>query len=451
MHIVVVGAGAGGLATAITLRGSGHTVQLLEASPRHGGLAAGVTFDGIPFDGGPYVLLDHPGLHWLFERLGSHVEDHLELIPIPHPWQVQWDDGRQLNVYHDIDRTVDGFEAHSSGAGIRYRRFVRQMSSMYQRLAPLQRQHRPKPWHMLTPNRLPALPFMLRPLDAHLRATGLPKDILDTLAIWTCISGQSFATAPAVMSLVPAIVHTYGAWVVRGGMRRIVDTLHSMALECGVDVQCNRPVQRILTKHGRVLGVDTHSGVIKADAVVGNAAALSVLFELMDKPIPAHQKRWKTLPLQSPGIGIYLTADAHDVPFTTFMRSDDHCAARVVPGVVDPEQGQQIRLVAPIQHGTPQDETLQHLQHLSTQSWWQQGLDKIKIRGTRTPACFGSAATLYQDSMNPVMTQSFMRRGRIPHRIPEIEGLFLAGSATHPGQWVTFCAISGVLAAEALG
>ena len=27
-------------------------------------------------------------------------------------------------------------------------------------------------------------------------------------------------------------------------------------------------------------------------------------------------------------------------------------------------------------------------------------------------------------------------------------GLYLAGSATHPGQWVSFCAISGVLAAD---
>jgi phytoene dehydrogenase-like protein len=43
-----------------------------------------------------------------------------------------------------------------------------------------------------------------------------------------------------------------------------------------------------------------------------------------------------------------------------------------------------------------------------------------------------------------------MRKGRLPHRSPHVKGLYLAGSATHPGQWVSFCAISGVLAADCL-
>ncbi len=50
--------------------------------------------------------------------------------------------------------------------------------------------------------------------------------------------------------------------------------------------------------------------------------------------------------------------------------------------------------------------------------------------------------------MNPVMTAKFMREGRVPHRSPDLRGLYLAGSATHPGQWVSFCAISGILAAD---
>jgi len=50
--------------------------------------------------------------------------------------------------------------------------------------------------------------------------------------------------------------------------------------------------------------------------------------------------------------------------------------------------------------------------------------------------------------MNPVMTARFMRAGRIAHRSPWVRGLYLAGSATHPGQWVSFCAISGILAAD---
>ena len=45
-------------------------------------------------------------------------------------------------------------------------------------------------------------------------------------------------------------------------------------------------------------------------------------------------------------------------------------------------------------------------------------------------------------------TARFMRAGRLAHRSPFVDRLYLAGSATHPGQWVSFCAISGVLAAD---
>jgi phytoene dehydrogenase-like protein len=50
--------------------------------------------------------------------------------------------------------------------------------------------------------------------------------------------------------------------------------------------------------------------------------------------------------------------------------------------------------------------------------------------------------------MNPVMTAEFMRKGRIAHKSRDVDGLYLAGSSTHPGQWVSFTAISGILSAD---
>jgi len=72
------------------------------------------------------------------------------------------------------------------------------------------------------------------------------------------------------------------------------------------------------------------------------------------------------------------------------------------------------------------------------------------VLARRVPAGWGASFRLHRDSMNPVMTARLMRRGRIPHRSPWIRNLYLAGSSTHPGQWVSFCAISGVLAADRL-
>jgi phytoene dehydrogenase-like protein len=139
------------------------------------------------------------------------------------------------------------------------------------------------------------------------------------------------------------------------------------------------------------------------------------------------------------------------VPFLTFRLGAMDCSMRIVPSVVDPQQPRRVRLIRSLRHGTPAAQADTAVEELLEASWWKEGLDDIVVRGTRTPRAFGEAANLYNHSMNPVMTQAFMRQGRIPQRVPDIEGLVLTGSATHPGQWVSFCAISGLLSAATVG
>jgi phytoene dehydrogenase-like protein len=73
---------------------------------------------------------------------------------------------------------------------------------------------------------------------------------------------------------------------------------------------------------------------------------------------------------------------------------------------------------------------------------------ETRVLASQTPMQWAGRFNLYRDSMNPVMTARFMRSGRMPHRSAQFKGLYFAGSSTHPGQWVSFCAISGVLAAN---
>jgi phytoene dehydrogenase-like protein len=92
----------------------------------------------------------------------------------------------------------------------------------------------------------------------------------------------------------------------------------------------------------------------------------------------------------------------------------------------------------------------EYLDRLLEEKWWQAAVSEFKVLAKRTPVKWGAEFSLAHDSMNPVMTAEFMREGRLSHRSPEVRGLYLAGSATHPGQWVSFCAISGVIAANCL-
>jgi phytoene dehydrogenase-like protein len=132
------------------------------------------------------------------------------------------------------------------------------------------------------------------------------------------------------------------------------------------------------------------------------------------------------------------------------------CRGLVLPGVMDSalvRDGEwPARLLAPMGHADAErlgpEGQRAFLDAILAEPWWRDHAGPARVIGTRIPVEWGAEYTLHRDSMNPVMTASFMRRGRLAHRSPHAARLYLAGSATHPGQWVSFCAISGVLAAD---
>jgi phytoene dehydrogenase-like protein len=113
-----------------------------------------------------------------------------------------------------------------------------------------------------------------------------------------------------------------------------------------------------------------------------------------------------------------------------------------------------IRLLAPLRQAAAArlDEPAMAalLDELRGDPWLADRVPGFAERRSLTPAGYARANTLYRESMNPVMTARFMRQGRMPRRAPDLRGLYLVGSSTHPGQWVSFAAISGVLGADAV-
>src|SRR5206468_3270971 len=105
MKVAVIGGGVGGLAAATRLAMLGHSVHLFEARENVGGLASGFQMDGAWFDGGPYILLDRPGLEWALEKIGIDVSA-LHLIPAEDFYEVG-----AVRIFLDLQRTADGMGA----------------------------------------------------------------------------------------------------------------------------------------------------------------------------------------------------------------------------------------------------------------------------------------------------------------------------------------------------
>jgi phytoene dehydrogenase-like protein len=460
MRVVVIGGGVGGLTAAGRLAAFGHRVLLCEARAEVGGLASGVDAGGLSFDGGPYILLDRPGLEWAFERLGIDVAE-LGLEPMHQLYEVNAPGRQPVRIFLDLERTTHDLELEWPGAGRAYERFVAEMEALRRKLAALLVVSHPTVLELARRGALGAAPFLLRSLGSVLRSTSLPTEIADAIIIWTHIAGQSPDEAPSVMAFVPALIHSVGAYVPKAGMRAIPNLLKQHAEAIGVDIRINTRARRIRIDNRRVVGVETDRGdILPCDAVVSNYNGIGTYEELVEGVPDSVRRRLRAVPLQSPGLCAYVRASGR-LPrsYLRFMLGVDRT---VTLAVARPGAGQAagdgdsfpMRLIAPIDHRKASELGSEGqsrvLREMIDQSWWRDGLTDAEVVASRTSRQWGSEMNLYRDSMNPSMNRRLFLGGRMRHRSPWIRGLYLAGASTHPGQWVSFCAISGVLAAEAL-
>jgi phytoene dehydrogenase-like protein len=263
------------------------------------------------------------------------------------------------------------------------------------------------------------------------------------------------------MAFVPALMHTVGAYYPQGGIRSIPKVLENAAKSAGVEFRYGIKVKNIRSEGRRIIGVETGEGeFMPASAVLSNASAISTYLQLLREP-PASAEKLARLPLQSPGVCAYLAVRGSLVsPYLRFKLDEGNrrCRSLIQPALIDsPGHSQDwfpIRLLAPMDYADAQrvgpDGQLAHMDEFLEEEWWKEGFSEIRILAKRTPHEWGSEFNLYADSMNPVMTAEFMRHGRISHRSKSVRGLYLAGSSTHPGQWVSFCMISGILSANCI-
>lgn len=466
-RILVVGGGMGGLAAATRLARRSHEVILVEARDTLGGLASSTVFEGRTFDTGPYILLDRTGLEWAFAALGLDMARSLDLQRIQFPYEVRIGDDEPVGILDSREETASRIDRRWPGSGARYHAFIDRVTAIHARVRPMLFAARQNALTLVRTGALRDAPFLLRSLGQILRRSGLPDEVQQALAIWTHVAGQVVDEAPSPMAFVPALIHGPGAWLPRGGIGRIPEVLAAHAVSCGVVVRTGSRVVKIRTDKGRAVGVTLASGEeLNADAVLSDVHGVGTYLDLLDTVGERFASELRDLPLQSPGVGAYLEVSSPPPPppYLRFWipRGENHntnaCRLLIAPPSAGHDAPQQshwnARLLMPMKHdhasrldGTAQEALLDAV---LAESWWKDVLPDARVVGRRTPLSWGSEHFLHRESMNPVMTARFMRKGRLAHQSPEKRGLYLAGSATHPGQWVSFAAISGVLSADRL-
>ncbi|MFY8088040.1 MAG: phytoene desaturase family protein, partial [Rubrivivax sp.] len=159
-RVVVAGAGAGGLVSALLLACKGLDVTLVDPAPEPGGKMRALSVNGAAVDAGPTVFT----MRWVFDEIlaeaGSSVDELVSLQPLSvlarHAWRGQTD---TLDLYADVQRSADAIAAWSSPAeSRRFLAFCDEAARIYRRLeSPHIRSSRPSFWQMVADLGVPGL------------------------------------------------------------------------------------------------------------------------------------------------------------------------------------------------------------------------------------------------------------------------------------------------------
>jgi phytoene desaturase len=287
--VCVIGAGVGGLVSALRLARAGHNVTVLEKNDRVGGKLAAREMDGFHFDTGP-SLLTMPDE---FTSLGLDID----LVRLAHPFRYSFADGSELKVHDDAALTETAFGRFAPGGDLAWKR----MNAHGQRV-----------WDIATRTFLagPMYPVrslvrrMQSPLDL-VRIDGLRtlasrgESFFDDVRLrqwfnrYATYSGSSPWLVPATLSCIPYIEQQFGCWHIAGGLSHLAVALEKSLRAVGVDIVFGADVQRIEVDEGRsrVRGVRTRDSLLSADVVVANVDVDRLYSTLLDSPALVRRAR----------------------------------------------------------------------------------------------------------------------------------------------------------------
>jgi 1-hydroxycarotenoid 3,4-desaturase len=282
-RVIIIGAGAGGLAAALSLSGAGCDVTVLERASGPGGKIRATESPLGPVDAGPTVFTMRFVFDELFGAAGLSFDDFVRVKPLNVLARHAWSAGPTFDLLADpkaAEDAVGAFAGPRSAAG--FARFLKDAAGAYRTLlGPFMTAQRPTPLELAGRLGARGLPGLLqaRPFDTLWRSLGdyFPDPRLRQLfARYATYTGASPFLAPATLMLI-AHVEQSGVWTVDGGMRALALGMAQAAAGCGARFRYHCHVREVLVRNGQAYGVSTEDGErFEADAVIVNADVAAV-------------------------------------------------------------------------------------------------------------------------------------------------------------------------------
>jgi len=290
-HAIVIGAGLGGLASAMRLGAKGWRVTVIDRLDMPGGRGSSITQDGHRFDLGPTIVTVPQGLRDLWSACGRDFAADVDLRPLDPFYEIRWPDGSRFTARKDTDAMRAEVARLSPSDAKGYERFLKDSEARYWfGFEDLGRRSMHKLADLIKV--LPTFVRMRADRSVYAHAARRVKDERLRMALSfhpLFIGGDPFHVT-SMYILVSHLEKEFGVHYAMGGVAAIAAAMARVVEAQGGSFRLNTEVDEILVKDGVARGVRLADGsVVRAGLVVSNADAGHTYTRLL-RNLP--RKRW---------------------------------------------------------------------------------------------------------------------------------------------------------------
>ena len=481
-QIIIIGAGIAGIAAAIRLKSQGHSVMVFEANSYPGGKLTAFAEHGYRFDMGPSLFTMPQFVEGLFEVAHKDIEDYFQYKKKDVVCNYFYEDGTTFSAVADENEFAKNAEQTFDIKATDLQKYFKQSKKKYDLTATLFLE---KSLHKfdtyLSKDTLKAI-FNVNSLDidstldAYNRKMLKDERLIQFFNRFATYNGSSPYQTPGIMSMIPHLEHYFGTYFPKGGMHSISMSLFQLAKDIGVKFHFNTKVKKILTRHGKAIGIEIGDKEITADIVVSNSDVVPTYRHLL-KDHKAPEKILKQ-PRSSSALIFYWgikkefpQLDLHNIFFSEdyktefdyiFNKNNVHNDPTVYVNITSKDEKGDApngcenwftMVNVPSNTGQDWDEIIGRTkENILTKVSRLLGEDiskLIEFESVLDPRTIESRTQSYQGALYGASSNNkyaaFLRH---PNFKSSIKNLYFCGGSVHPGGGIPLCLLSGKIVSE---
>ena len=474
---LIIGAGIAGIATAIRLAVKGYQVEVFEANNYPGGKIAEFEKDGFRFDAGPSLFTMPQYVDELFRLAGKDPSQFFKYQKLDSICKYFYADGNQLTAYAN-EQKFRGEVTKLSGEGDALEKYLKNSSRIYQITNSVfleQSLHRLKTYfNWNTVRSILRLPQIDAFRTMHEANKDFFKDerLVQYADRYATYNGSDPYQAPATLNVIPHIEQHFGAYFPDKGMYSIVNSLVQLAESIGVKFHYNSPVEEIILKDKKAVGIKINEKTIDADIVVSNMDVWFTYHKLLKDHTQLSPKKILNQERSSSALIFYWgikrqfpELDLHNIFFSDDYKAEfgyiwqkqdiyhDPTVYVNISSKLKPDDAQPgcenwfVMINVPSNKGQDWDELIksakENILHKLSRSLKTEIEPLITSESILDPRSIESGTSSYQGSIYGTSSNNrfaaFMRHA---NKSSKIKDLYFCGGSVHPGGGIPLCLLS---------